>query len=154
MGIGRYLNKHPKYRFLYGTVSISQNYSFASRSLILSYLQTQCMNEELAKEVRANFPPTNLGLFSEDARLIPSALPDARALSAMVSDLEGGNSGIPVLLKQYLRLGGRMVSFGIDNDFGGVLDCLVVVDVQETPERIRRRYQGKDFTEVSPPSFS
>ena len=72
----------------------------------------------------------------------------------MVSDLEGGNSGIPVLLKQYLRLGGRMVSFGIDNDFGGVLDCLVVVDVQETPERIRRRYQGKDFTEVSPPSFS
>ena len=151
MGIGRYLNKNPQYRFLYGTVSISQNYSLASRSLILSFLQTHCMNEELAKEVRAFFPPTNLGLLPEDARLIPSALPDARALSAMVSDLEGGNSGIPILLKQYLRLGGRMVSFGIDNDFGGVLDCLVVVDVQETPERIRRRYQGIDFTAATPP---
>ena len=53
--------------------------------------------------------------------------------------------GIPVLLKQYLRLGGRMVSFGIDNDFGGVLDCLVVVELDKTPERIRQRYKGKDY---------
>lgn len=152
MGIGRYINKNPQYRYLYGTVSISQEYSVASRSLILSFLREMCMDRELAREVRAFYPPKELGLLSEDARLIPSALPDARALSSMVSELEGGNNGIPVLLKQYLRLGGKMISFGIDKDFGGVLDCLVVVDVHDTPERIRRRYQGSDVLSSPPPS--
>ena len=56
-----------------------------------------------------------------------------------------------MLLKQYLRLGGRMVSFGIDNDFGGVLDCLVVVELDKTPERIRLRYRGKDYKPAEHP---
>ena len=145
MGIGRYLNKHPHYRYLYGTVSISRDYSFASRSLILSFLRENCMHREIMQEVKACFPPKGVGLRSEDQRLLASALPDVRALSSMVSEIEGNGMGIPVLLKQYLRLGGRMVSFGIDNDFGGVLDCLVVVELDKTPERIRQRYKGKDY---------
>lgn len=145
MGIGRYLNKHSEYSCLYGTVSISQDYSHLSRSLILSYLQKTCMNEELSREVRAYYPPKELGLLSEDARLLPTALPDARALSALVSELEGGSKNLPVLLKQYLRLGGRMLSFGIDDNFGGVLDCLVIVHLEDTPERITLRYRGKDY---------
>lgn len=146
MGIGRYLNKYPHYRYLYGTVSISRDYSFASRSLILSFLRKNCMNREMEREVKAYFPPNGMGLRSEDSRLLSSALPDVRALTSMVSEIEGNGAGIPVLLKQYLRLGGRMVSFGIDNDFGGVLDCLVVVELDKTPERIRQRYRGKNYT--------
>ena len=151
MGIGRYLNKHPHYRCLYGTVSISRDYSFASRSLILSFLRQNCMDDEMAREVKAFFPPRGMGLRSEDRRLLASAVPDVRALSAMVSEIEGNGAGIPVLLKQYLRLGGRMVSFGIDNDFGGVLDCLVVVELDKTPERIRLRYRGKDYKPAEHP---
>lgn len=145
MGIGRYLNKHPHYRYLYGTVSISQDYTNASRSLILSFLQRFCMNEDLKHEVRALTPPQQLGLRPEDARLLDKAVPDIRALSAIVSEIEPDGKGIPVLLKQYHRLGGRMISFGIDADFGGVLDCLVVVKLDDTPERIRLRYRGKDY---------
>ena len=150
MGIGRYLNKHPEYRYLYGTVSISQDYSKASRSLILSFLKQNCMDADMEKEVRAFYPPKHLGLLSEDARLLPTAVPDMRVLSSMVSDLEGGARGIPVLLKQYLRLGGRMVSFGIDETFGSTLDCLVVVSLLDTPERIRQRYRGKDYCAANP----
>ena len=145
MGIGRYLNKHPEYRYFYGTVSISQDYTTASRSLILSHLQRFCMNEELKQEVKAYYPPTELGLRPEDTRLLDAAAPDIRALSALVSELEADGKGIPVLLKQYHRLGGRMVSFGIDKDFGGTLDCLVVVNLNDTPERIRQRYRGKNY---------
>ena len=145
MGIGRYLNKYPNYHYLYGTVSISQDYTNASRSLILSFLKRFCMNEELKHDVRALNPPRQLGLRPEDARLLDRAVPDIRALSAMVSEIEPDGKGIPVLLKQYHRLGGRMISFGIDADFGGVLDCLVVVKLDETPERIRLRYRGKDY---------
>ena len=106
------------------------------------------MDMKLSREIRALHPPTNLDLRSEDVRLIPRALPDVRALSTMVSELEGG-TGIPVLLKQYLRLGGKMVSFGVDEDFGGTLDCFVVVELAKTPERARRRYRGKEYVEDS-----
>lgn len=148
MGIGRFLNKNQQYKYLYGTVSISPEYSIASQALMYTYLRQSCMDMKLSREIRALHPPTNLDLRSEDVRLIPRALPDVRALSTMVSELEGG-TGIPVLLKQYLRLGGKMVSFGVDEDFGGTLDCFVVVELAKTPERARRRYRGKEYVEDS-----
>ncbi len=143
MGIGRYLNAHPEYGCLYGTVSISGEYSKLSRSLILSYLQQNEMHTTLAPHVRAKNPPKGLGLLSEDARLLPAGLPDTRLLGSLVAEIEEDGKGIPVLLRQYLRLGGRMLSFGIDEDFGGTLDCLVIVNMSDAPERVLRRYCGK-----------
>ncbi|MBR5886994.1 MAG: lysophospholipid acyltransferase family protein [Akkermansia sp.] len=145
MGIGHYLARHPEYRYLYGTVSISNEYTPASRALMLTYLQTLCMHEELKEETTALNPPTNIGLLSEDARLVPTALTELRLLSGLVSDLEPDGKSIPVLLRQYLRLGGRMLSFGIDDDFGSTLDCLVLVDMAKAPQRILDRYCGKDY---------
>lgn len=147
-GIGGYLNKHPEYRYLYGTVSISREYTPASRSLILSYLRTRCMHPELTHEARAYYPPSKLGLFSEDERLLDSAVPDIKALNATVSEIENGQRGIPVLLKQYLRLGGQMLAFGIDDSFGGTLDCLVLMNLDDTPDAQRRRYRGKEYCEA------
>lgn len=146
MGIGHFIRKHPEYRYLYGTVSISGEYTPASRGLILAYLKAHCMNEEFAGEVTAFYPPTEAELLSDDARLVPTAIPELRFLTGLVADLEPDNKSIPVLLRQYLRLGGKMLSFGIDNDFGGTLDCLVLVDVSQTPRRILDRYCGKDFS--------
>ena len=145
MGIGRYLNRHSEHSLLFGTVSISQDYSPASRALLLSYLQQNCMDPELTPYVSPCFPADKEALRSEDARLLPTAVPDIRALAALVSELEGGKRGIPVLLKQYLRLGGRMLSFGIDRNFGNSLDCLVIVSLSDTPDRIIQRYRGKDY---------
>ena len=145
MGIGHYLFKHPEYRYLYGTVSVSSEYAPHTRSLILAYLQQHCMNPELAKEIKAYNPPKSLRLLSEDARLIKNGIKDLRLLCDMVSHLEKDAKSIPVLLRQYLRLGGEMLSFGIDEDFGGTLDGLVLVDMCKAPERILRRFCGKDY---------
>lgn len=145
MGIGHYLARHREYRYLYGTVSISGEYTPAARSLILDYLRCHEMNDELSKEVTAYYPPKNLGLNSEDKRLLPSGMADIRLLNNTVCALENDGKGIPVLLRQYLRLGGKMISFGIDEDFGGTLDCLVVVDMVNAPQRVLQRYCGKDY---------
>ncbi len=147
MGIGHYLATHPQYLYLYGTVSISAEYSTLSRSLILSYLQQNAMHAELAAGIRASNPPRDLGLLSEDARLLPSALADARLLGTLVSGIEADGKGIPVLLRQYLRLCGRMASFNIDEDFGNTLDCFVIVDTREAPTRIMQRYCGKEYVQ-------
>ncbi len=144
MGIGRYLVNHPQYRYLYGTVSISNEYSHISRSVILSYLQQNVMYDELAAHIAACTPPTQLGLLSEDARLLPTALADVRLLGQLVSELEADGKSIPVLLRQYLRLGGRMAAFNIDENFGRTLDCFVIVDMQQAPERVVKRYCSKE----------
>ncbi|MBQ8480845.1 MAG: lysophospholipid acyltransferase family protein [Akkermansia sp.] len=145
MGIGHYLARHTEYRYLYGTVSISSEYTPASRALMLTYLKTHCMNSELMGEVSAFYPPTGAELKSEDARLVSTAVKELRQLTGLVADVEPDSKSIPVLLRQYLRLGGRMLSFGIDNDFGGTLDCLVMVDMPQTPRRILDRYCGKEY---------
>jgi len=142
MGIGQFLNRHPQYRYMYGTVSVSQDYTHTSRALILSYLKQHEMHEEYANMARAFNPPRSYDLYSEDARLLPAGMRDIRLLAASVSAIEPDGKGIPVLLRQYLRLGGKMLSFGIDDDFGGTLDCLVLVDLTKTPERILKRYCG------------
>ncbi len=143
MGIGRYLATHPQYRYLYGTVSISAEYSHLSRALILSYLQQNCMDAKLAASISASNPPRGMELLSEDARLLPSALANVRLLNSLISDIEADEKGIPVLLRHYLRLGGRMAAFNIDPNFGNTLDCFVVVDLHQAPLRILQRYCGK-----------
>ena len=140
MGIARYLLKHPEYRYLYGTVSISQDYTDYSRRLILGWLRAHCMEESLARHVTANFPPDKLALRAEDMALLPSGLADVRMLNMMVIEAEPDRKGIPVLLRQYLRLNGKMLSFGIDESFGGVLDGLVLLDLETTTARFLKRY--------------
>ncbi len=142
MGIGRFVLKHPQYRYLYGTVSVSADYSSRSRMMILEYLQHHCLNQELSKEVKAKTPPEDMNLLSEDSRLVRTGLADLRLLSAMVSDIEPDGRSIPVLLRQYLRLGGEMISFNVDSEFGYTLDALVVVDLHHAPERLMTRYFG------------
>ena len=143
MGIGRFVLKYPQYRYLYGTVSVSSDYTVRSRILIHEYLKCHCLDKELALHVAGKTPPAGMDLLSEDAELLPTALEDLRLLSAMVSDAEPDGRSIPVLLRQYLRLGGRMVSFNVDREFGDTLDCLVLVDLYQAPERLMARYCGK-----------
>lgn len=148
MGIGRFVLKYPRYRYLYGTVSVSSDYTVRSRTLIYEYLKCHCLNKELARHVVAKTPPAGMDLLSEDAALLPTALGDLRLLSAMVSDAEPDGRSIPVLLRQYLRLGGEMISFNVDSEFGDTLDCLVMVDLHRAPERLMTRYCGKPLNSI------
>ena len=149
MGIGHFVRKYPKYRYLYGTVSVSSEYTVRSRALMYEYLKCHCTNVELAKHVQAKTPPRNMDLLSEDARLLPKGVADLRLLSALVSDLEPDGRSIPVLLRQYLRLDGEMVSFNVDTEFGDTLDCLVVVDLHNAPERLVSRYCGSGLKSLA-----
>ncbi len=142
MGIGQYMARHPEYRYLYGTVSISKDYNNLSRSLIISYLESQEMDFVKAAGVRAFTPPHKMRLHGAELRILPLGLTDSQNLSGMVSEIEQDGKGIPVLLRQYLKLNGKILAFSIDRSFGDVLDCLILVDIYKTPERSLRKYMG------------
>ncbi len=57
-----------------------------------------------------------------------------------VDELDDAVGGIPVLLRQYLKLGGKLVGFNVDDAFAGVLDGMIVVDLRKTERKLLDRY--------------
>jgi len=140
-GIAAYLVAHPQYRVLFGPVSISNDYSPASRALITGFLRAQSGDRRRARLVRARNPLPNSG----GARLVnreAAAVGRLDALESVVASLEGDGKGVPVLLRQYLKLGAKVLGFNVDPAFGNSIDVLVAVDLMETDERVLSKYMG------------
>jgi hypothetical protein len=47
---------------------------------------------------------------------------------------------VPVLLKHYLKLNGKLLSFSIDEGFSGVVDGLLMVDLRDADTKLLRRF--------------
>ena len=135
-GIGHYVARHPQYRILFGPVSISDTYSPASRALIVSFLKERHVDSSLAPSVKAKR--------KFQTRPLRSMVANADELSDVVSDLEPDHKGLPVLLRQYLNVGGQILDFSVDRNFSGVLDGLIVVDLAKTDGRLVDKYLSKD----------
>lgn len=73
---------------------------------------------------------------------------DIEEVWTWLDDLEDDLKGIPVLLKHYLKLGGKLLGFNVDPGFSDVLDGLILVDPTQTDPRILQRYMGKQGTEA------
>jgi putative hemolysin len=142
-GIGAFVNQHPDHPVLFGAVSISNDYQAASRKLIVDYLQAQESERELSRLVSARRPFRGKHRGSAGAAL-SVLLKDSDELSSITSDIEPDGKGIPVLLRQYLKLGGKLLGFNVDNAFSGTLDGLMLVDLRHTAASVRLRYLGKD----------
>ena len=61
----------------------------------------------------------------------------------MVSDIERKQTGVPILLRQYLKLGGKLLGFNVDPKFANTLDGLILVDLTKTDPKLLERYLGK-----------
>ena len=61
--------------------------------------------------------------------LLAPLLKNLEELSEVVAELKADGKGVPVLLRQYLQLGGTVLAFNVDKAFSGVVDGLVVVDL-------------------------
>jgi hypothetical protein len=69
---------------------------------------------------------------------------DVEEVSASISEIERDGKGLPVLLRQYLKLGGELLGFNVDKDFSNVLDGLVLVDLRNTDPARLETYMGRD----------
>lgn len=55
---------------------------------------------------------------------------------------------MPVLLRHYLKLGGRLLAFSVDSEFSNALDGLIVVDLTQTDRKLLERYLGRIEAEI------
>jgi putative hemolysin len=143
-GIGSFVIRQPRYRTLLGAVSISDEYDTMTKRLLLSVLKQHCCSDELATMLRPRRPPELRPLPASEERLLARVVQDIDQVDDLVRELEAGRRGVPVLLRQYLRLGARLLGFNVDDKFSNVIDGLCYVDLAAVDQRILEHYMGAE----------
>jgi putative hemolysin len=146
-GIARFTVQNPSHSVLFGLVSISDTYSRLSKQMIISYLIMNHYAPEMAKFVKPRMSPAK-SLIGKNGVRCTSLLPsDIDGLSPLIADIESDRKGVPVLLKQYVKLGGKLMSFCLDPSFGNVIDGLILVDLLKCDRRVMNRFMGEEGAE-------
>ena len=143
-GIGAFIARNPQYHSLFGPVSISAAYRDESRNLLLRSLRLSNFAGELARFVRPPRPPRRGRRAEWKGKDYESLVANTDLVGSIISDLESDKKGIPVLVKQYLKLGGRILAFNVDPDFGDCIDGLILVDLRRTDPKVRAHYMGAE----------
>ena len=144
-GISRFICLKPKYRYFFGVVSISNEYSAASKRLMTEFVSSKRMVSDFQSLISARNPhqPKRVRHFDlEPFRMVCTELEDVEEL---VRDIENGRQGVPILLKQYLKLNAKLITvFNVDKEFSDVIDGLMLVDFLDVDRRMLDWYFGKE----------
>ena len=142
-GIARLVAAHPETPVLFGAVSISNDYNKASREMIYRFFQSRIEVDALAGLIEPRRPFRPGLLHRWDGRVMCRALRDLEELSEPITDVEADGKGLPILLRQYAKIGGKLLGFNVDRKFSNVLDGLIVVDLRQTNPAVLDRYMGR-----------
>ncbi len=144
-GISNFAARHRKYRHAFGVVSISNDYLDVSRHLITQFLMKTTRLPEYKALVQARTPyePRN----ETDITEMLSKCATIEDVDEIVKELEPEDMGVPVLVRQYLKLEAKLLApFNIDHAFADVIDGLMLVDFMQVERRIAHFYLGKELT--------
>ena len=146
--IAHLVARDPETPVLFGAVSISNGYNRASREMMQRFFEARTKQDESASELarlidaRSPFRPERLNRW--DCRAMCRAMRDLDELSQPIADVETDGKGLPILLCQYAKVGGKFLGFNVDRKFSNTLDGLVVVDLRQTEPALLERYMGGD----------
>lgn len=143
-GIARFVAGRPDTPILFGAVSISNEYSRLSREMIVQYFESRDDGREFADLIQPRTPFRTPRLRRSDCRALCDALRNLDELGEPISDLEEDGKGVPILIRQYDKVGGKLVGFNLDRKFSDVVDGLVIVDLRQTDPTVLERYMGKE----------
>ena len=140
-GIGRILVGRPKYHTLFGSVSISREYSDLARALIADTMMTNFKASEFDQLVTPITPHKIMNRVWTSEML--AELSNVKMLSKLIGRCDPGKA-VPVLLRHYLSVNGKLVCFNIHPKFSDSLEGLIIVDVRKTDAKTLGRFLGAD----------
>ncbi|MGQ9797442.1 lysophospholipid acyltransferase family protein [Desulfosoma sp.] len=143
-GIARYVALHVKYRYLLGPVSISESYHVISRHLMVMFLRHHYFCTQWSRWVEPRRPPRLMSAMPWNVRVLCRDLADVDLVSELVATIEKSERSVPVLLRQYLKVGGKVLGFNVDKNFSHVLDALLCVDLAAADLRFLKKAMGGD----------
>jgi putative hemolysin len=126
--------RYPEHTYLLGGVSISNQFSDFSKSLMIEFMKSNYYDPYIAQYVH---PKKEYKVKLKDADkdfIFDEAESDLNKLDKIIDELEPGNLRLPVLIKKYIKQNARLVAFNVDPLFNNAIDGLMYIRIADIPE--------------------
>jgi len=136
-GIVHVTLRYPCYKYLVGGVSISNEYSNMSKSLIIDYMSSNFYDPKMARFFK---PKTafKIDISDEEVNLIYKGCREYQqnfiSMDKLINDIEPKNLKVPILIKKYLKQNAKVIGFNRDRSFNNVIDALLFIAIKDLPE--------------------
>jgi hypothetical protein len=119
-----------------GPVSISDNYSTTSKEIIIKFIMMHYIDWNLARSITPRKPYKFNPVDPSLNVLMETMNADINSLDKAIADIDEIHSGLPVLLKKYIKLNAKIIGFNVDPKFNNSLDGLIILDMLNIPQDI------------------
>ncbi len=126
--------RHPEHKYLIGGVSISNQFSNFSKSLMIEFMKSHYYDPYLAQYVH---PKKEFKVKLKDADkdfVFDETEADLNKFDKIIDEVEPGALRLPVLLKKYIKQNARLIAFNVDPLFNNSVDGLMYIKIADLPE--------------------
>lgn len=126
--------RYPEHKFLIGGVSISNQFSQFSKSLMIEFMKSHYYDPYVAQYIH---PKKEYKVKLKDADkdfVFNEAEADLNKFDKIIEEVEPGNLRLPVLIKKYIKQNARVVAFNVDPLFNNAVDGLMYIRIADLPE--------------------
>lgn len=133
-GIVHVTLRYPEHKYLMGGVSISNQFSEFSKSLMIEFMKSHYYDPYVAQYIQ---PKKEFKVKLKDADkdfVFDAAKADMQKFDKVIDELEPGALRIPVLIKKYVKQNARLIAFNVDPKFNNAVDGLMYIKIIDLPE--------------------
>ena len=126
--------RHPEHKYLIGGVSISNQFSNFSKSLMIEFMKSHYWDPYVAQYIR---PKKEFKVKLKDADkefVFDETQADLNKFDRMIDEVEPGSLRLPVLIKKYIKQNAKVVAFNVDPLFNNSVDGLMYIKIADLPE--------------------
>ncbi len=126
--------RFPEHKYLIGGVSISNQFSNFSKSLMIEFMKSHYYDPYVAQYVH---PKKEFKVKLKDADkdfVFDATEADLNKFDKIIDEIEPGALRLPVLLKKYMKQNARLVAFNVDPLFNNAVDGLMYIKIADLPE--------------------
>ena len=125
--------RFPEHKYLIGGVSISNQFSTFSKSLMIEFMKSHYYDPYVAQYIH---PKKEFKVQLKDADkdfVFDETKADLNKFDRIIDELEPGLR-LPVLLKKYIKQNAKVVAFNVDPLFNDAVDGLMYIKISDLPE--------------------
>ena len=126
--------RYPEHKYLIGGVSISDQFSDFSKSLMIEFMKSHYYDPYVAQYVH---PKKEYKVRLKDADkdfVFNETKADLNKFDKIIDEIEPENLRLPVLIKKYIKQNAKVIAFNVDPLFNNSVDGLMYIRIADLPE--------------------
>jgi putative hemolysin len=126
--------RFPEHKYLIGGVSISNQFSNFSKSLMIEFMKSHYYDPYIAQYIH---PKKEFKVQLKDADkefVFDESAADLNKFDRLIDEVEPGSLRLPVLIKKYIKQNAKVIAFNVDPLFNNAIDGLMYIRIADLPE--------------------